>query len=66
MMVKVILAVTALVAVGYSAAPLFASQSIGGTCCADDGHCSDDEYCEFRVGNDCATGRTGYCVPIPR
>jgi len=65
MLLKVILGLAASVAIGYSAAPLVSSESIEGICCADDGHCALDQYCEFRVGDDCSAGRKGYCVPIP-
>ena len=66
MLLKVILSVAASVAIGYSAIPLVASQTIEGTCCAHDGHCASDQYCLFRAGDDCSSQRTGYCVPIPQ
>ena len=66
MILKVILAVFASAAIGYSAVPLVASQTIEATCCSDDGHCPTAYQCVFKIGVDCSSQRTGYCEPVPR
>ena len=65
MILKVILAVFASAAIGYSAVPLVAEQKVEEICCSDDGQCPTAYHCVFRIGDDCSAQRTGYCEPVP-
>jgi hypothetical protein len=66
MRLRVILAVLASAAIGYSAVPLVASQEIEGVCCSNDGHCPTAYHCVIKIGVDCSSQQTGYCEPVPR
>ncbi len=66
MVLRLIVAVLALVAIGYSAVSLAATHKVEGICCSYDTQCPAAHHCVFRVGDDCSTGRTGYCEPVPR
>lgn len=66
MILRVILAVSASVAIAYSAAPLLAAHVIEATCCENDGHCATGYQCVFKVGDTCSSPRTGFCEPVPR